>query len=429
MGKSGMTLKASAEVVRGPRGLSIKELKYKETLANGNNIYEVILENNVVIGEIESKKGDKGIQGIKGDTGRGIFSLLKKGKQGPETTYEFTYTDGTTDIFIVEDGENAYEIATDNGFEGTEEEWLLSLIGPQGKSLEFNWNGTELGIRVEGETAYNYVNLKGEKGETGPRGIQGPKGEKGDKGDVGPAGAQGIQGVAGPKGDKGDIGATGPKGDKGPAGPQGIQGLQGVAGPKGEKGDKGEQGIQGPKGEKGDIGPKGDTTAITYGTTAGTVMEGSKLAEILGIPYGGSLNTTTSKVVGTAYYDNTTKKTYKCTVANSLNYADSTKFEAISNNDLLAKLQNLSIIPDYSNPQRLTWGQNNTIVKNGIIQIYFYASNNLTITITINGNDFNYKTRDAAANRLIYQVGIGDTVYCSGGYDSQSLVFFPYRSN
>ena len=429
MGKSGMTLKASAEVVRGPRGLSIKELKYKETLANGNNIYEVILENNVVIGEIESKKGDKGIQGIKGDTGRGIFSLLKKGKQGPETTYEFTYTDGTTDIFIVEDGENAYEIATDNGFEGTEEEWLLSLIGPQGKSLEFNWNGTELGIRVEGETAYNYVNLKGEKGETGPRGIQGPKGEKGDKGDVGPAGAQGIQGVAGPKGDKGDIGATGPKGDKGPAGPQGIQGLQGVAGPKGEKGDKGEQGIQGPKGEKGDIGPKGDTTAITYGTTAGTVMEGSKLAEILGIPYGGSLNTTTSKVVGTAYYDNTTKKTYKCTVANSLNYADSTKFEAISNNDLLAKLQNLSIIPDYSNPQRLTWGQNNTIVKNGIIQIYFYASNNLTITITINGNDFNYKTRDAAVNRLIYQVGIGDTVYCSGGYDSQSLVFFPYRSN
>ena len=77
----------------------------------------------------------------------------------------------------------------------------------------------------------------------------------------------------------------------------------------------------------------------------------------------------------------------------------------------------------------MTWGQNNTIVKNGIIQIYFYASNNLTITITINGNDFNYKTRDAAVNRLIYQVGIGDTVYCSGGYDSQSLVFFPYRSN
>ena len=78
-----------------------------------------------------------------------------------------------------------------------------------------------------------------------------------------------------------------------------------------------------------------------YGTTTGTTLEGSKLAEILGIPYGGVLNNTSAKTVGTAYYDNTTKKTYKCTVANSLNYADSTKYEAISNNDLLAKLQNL----------------------------------------------------------------------------------------
>ena len=80
-----------------------------------------------------------------------------------------------------------------------------------------------------------------------------------------------------------------------------------------------------------------------YGTTTGTTLEGSKLAEILGIPYGGVLNNTSAKTVGTAYYDNTTKKTYKCTVANSLNYADSTKYEAISNNDLLAKLQNLTI--------------------------------------------------------------------------------------
>lgn len=205
MGKSGMTLKASAEVVRGPRGLSIKELRFKETLENGNNIYEVILENDVVIGEIEAKKGDKGMQGIKGDTGRGIFSLLKKGKQGPVTTYEFTYTDNTTDIFTVEDGANAYEVATDNGFEGTEEEWLLSLMGPQGKSLEFNWNGTELGIRVEGETSYNYVNLKGEKGDKGEQGIQGLKG---DKGDIGPAGPQGEQGIQGPKGDKGEKGET-----------------------------------------------------------------------------------------------------------------------------------------------------------------------------------------------------------------------------
>lgn len=83
-----------------------------------------------------------------------------------------------------------------------------------------------------------------------------------------------------------------------------------------------------------------------FGTVANTVLDGAKLAETLGIPYGGSLNTTSAKVVGTAYYDSTTKKTYKCTVANSLNYADSTKYEAISNNDLLAKLQNFSILED-----------------------------------------------------------------------------------
>ena len=40
--------------------------------------------------------------------------------------------------------------------------------GPQGKSLEFHWNGTQLGIRIEGETTYQYVNLKGEQGEQGP---------------------------------------------------------------------------------------------------------------------------------------------------------------------------------------------------------------------------------------------------------------------
>ncbi len=31
-----------------------------------------------------------------------------------------------------EDGKSAYQIALDNGFVGTEEEWLASLVGPQG---------------------------------------------------------------------------------------------------------------------------------------------------------------------------------------------------------------------------------------------------------------------------------------------------------
>ncbi len=34
-----------------------------------------------------------------------------------------------------------------------------------GKNLEFNWNGTSLGgVRVEGDTEYIYVDLKGDTG-------------------------------------------------------------------------------------------------------------------------------------------------------------------------------------------------------------------------------------------------------------------------
>ena len=82
-----------------------------------------------------------------------------------------------------------------------------------------------------------------------------------------------------------------------------------------------------------------------FGTTSNTVLEGAKLAEILGLTYGGNLNTSSAKTVNYAYYDSTTKKVYKCIKATSINYADANYFEAISNNDLLGKLQNLNDIP------------------------------------------------------------------------------------
>ena len=42
--------------------------------------------------------------------------------------------------------------------------------GKDGKSLEFNWDGTRLGIRKEEETGYSYVDLKGRDGEPGGQG-------------------------------------------------------------------------------------------------------------------------------------------------------------------------------------------------------------------------------------------------------------------
>lgn len=105
-------------------------------------------------------------------------------------------------------GKSAYQIAVDNGFVGTESEWLESLVG-----------------------------------EEGPEGPEGPQGDPGPKGD---------QGDQGPKGDDGADGAPGSKGDKGDQGDPGVDGADGEPGPKGDQGDEGPEGPQGPKGDPGD---------------------------------------------------------------------------------------------------------------------------------------------------------------------------------
>lgn len=98
------------------------------------------------------------------------------------------------------DGKSAYELAIDNGFVGTEEEWLASL--------------------------------KGDTGETGAKGDKGDPGDRGPKGDEGDSAlltvtttAEGATLVATDKngttvaivkhGEKGDSGAQGPAGQDG----------------------------------------------------------------------------------------------------------------------------------------------------------------------------------------------------------------------
>lgn len=68
----------------------------------------------------------------------------------------------------------------------------IGLTGPQGRTgemgigLEFNWDGTKLGIKRTVDDEYTYVDLKGTtgsrglKGNTGNPGPEGPKGPKGD---------------------------------------------------------------------------------------------------------------------------------------------------------------------------------------------------------------------------------------------------------
>lgn len=64
-----------------------------------------------------------------------------------------------------ENGKSAFEIAIQNGFEGTEQEWLQSLKGQQGIQGEKGKPFT-----FEDFTAEQLANLKGEKGDKGDKG-------------------------------------------------------------------------------------------------------------------------------------------------------------------------------------------------------------------------------------------------------------------
>jgi len=85
-------------------------------------------------------QGTQGIQGVKGDTGA-------NGPQGLQGIKGDTGAQGIQGL------------KGDTGSQGP-----IGLTGPQGDNLEFTWNGTQLGVRVEGETIYQYVDLKGEPG-------------------------------------------------------------------------------------------------------------------------------------------------------------------------------------------------------------------------------------------------------------------------
>jgi len=165
-------------------------------------------------------------------------------------------------------GASAYEVWLRNGNEGTEAEYLASLVGPKGDP-----------------------GSQGVPGQDGAPGDTGPEGPPGDQGPEGPEGPQGIQGPEGPRGADGtsftiegpaetvadlpndlgpeDIGklyyvtenghfyfwngtdftdggeVRGPRGDDGADGAQGPRGPEGIQGPPGDKGDQGDPGADG----------------------------------------------------------------------------------------------------------------------------------------------------------------------------------------
>lgn len=82
---------------------------------------------------LKGEKGDKGDKGDKGETGeQGVKG--DKGEQGEQGQQGIQGVKGDTGATGAngQDGKSAYQIALDNGFVGTQAEWLASLKGDKG---------------------------------------------------------------------------------------------------------------------------------------------------------------------------------------------------------------------------------------------------------------------------------------------------------
>ena len=224
--------------------------------AGADGVTPTIGENgNWYLGETDTGKPSRGAKGDKGDpftysdfTAEQLAALKgEKGDKGDKGDTGATGESGADGA----DGKSAYQIALDNGFVGSQSEWLASLKGDKGD--------------------------KGEKGDTGEQGIQGIQGEKGDTGVPGKDGKDGKNGITPTIGANGNwyIGSTDTgkpsRGDKGEQGPQGL------------KGDKGEQGPQGAKGDPGIPGKDGHSPVVTAtksGKTTTISVDGTAIATV-----------------------------------------------------------------------------------------------------------------------------------------------------
>ena len=82
-------------------------------------------------------------------------------------------------------------------------------------------------------------------------------------------------------------------------------------------------------------------TYITKKYADENYLVSSRLAEILGLQFGGNIQDIGNKTKGKFYYDSVTKFYYECIEDNSLTYNDSGKFRAISNKPISDKLEKL----------------------------------------------------------------------------------------
>ena len=128
-------------------------------------------------------------------------------------------------------------------------------------------------------------------------------------------------------------------------------------------------------------------TYITKKYADENYLVSSKLAEILGLQFGGNIQDIGNKTKGKFYYDSVTKFYYECIEDNSLTYNDSGKFRAISNKPISDKVENLfKIEKQVINIQNgtVTFVKQGNIVSAGILiqgNDVFYADNQKLVDI------------------------------------------------
>lgn len=122
-------------------------------------------------------------------------------------------------------------------------------------------------------------------------------------------------------------------------------------------------------------------TYITKKYVDENYLVSSRLAEILGLEFGGNIQDIGNKTKGKFYYDNVTKFYYECIEDNSLTYNDSGKFRAISNKPISDKVENLCEIKEHTfTAPNLTYAKVIKIGKTAVLSVdsasYFNNKNN-----------------------------------------------------
>lgn len=144
-------------------------------------------------------------------------SKLKNGLSAYELAVENGYNGSVQEWLTSLDGKSAYDIAVENGYSGSEKDWANSLKSNSKqeqsdiKTAYFDENG-ELIIKLSDGTSIDVGSVAGTDGKNGTNGKDGKDGKNGKNGKDGKNGIDGKDGINGADGSNGSNGKDGVNG-------------------------------------------------------------------------------------------------------------------------------------------------------------------------------------------------------------------------